>query len=51
MILMNRAPLPDDAQSRTIAEILSKSLSGGQLARIKGSESRAMIILLDHLSL
>ena len=48
---MNRAPLPDDAQSRTIAEILSKSLSGGQLARIKGSESRAMIILLDHLSL
>ena len=52
MILMNRAPLPDDAQSRTIAEILSKSLSGGPLlARIKGSESRAMIILLDHLSL
>jgi len=51
MILMNRAPLPDDAQSRTIAEILSKSLSGGQLARIKGSESRAMIILIDHLSL
>lgn len=51
MILMNRAPLPDDAQSRTIAEILSKSLSGGQLARIKGSESRAMIVLLDHLSL
>ena len=51
IILMNRAPLPDDAQSRTIAEILSKSLSGGQLARIKGSESRAMIILLDHLSL
>ena len=51
MILMNRAPLPDDAQSRTIAEILSKSLSGGQLARIKGSESRAMIILLNHLSL
>lgn len=52
MILMNRAPLPDDAQSRTIAEILSKSLSGGPLlARIKGSESRAMIVLLDHLSL
>jgi diguanylate cyclase (GGDEF)-like protein len=51
IILMNRAPLPDDAQSRTIAEILSKSLSGGQLARIKGSESRAMIVLLDHLSL
>ena len=52
MILMNRAPLPDDAQSRTIAEILSKSLSGGPLlARIKGFESRAMIILLDHLSL
>jgi two-component system cell cycle response regulator len=52
MILMNRAPLPDDAQSRTISEILSKSLSGGPLlARIKGSESRAMIILLDHLSL
>lgn len=51
MILMNRAPLPDDAQSRTIAEILSKSFSGGQLARIKGSESRAMIILIDHLSL
>jgi diguanylate cyclase (GGDEF)-like protein len=52
MILMNRALLPDDAQSRTIAEILSKSLSGGPLlARTKGSESRAMIILLDHLSL
>jgi len=51
MILMNRAPLPDDAQSRTIAEILSKCLSGGKLARIKGSESRAMIILLDHLYL
>jgi two-component system cell cycle response regulator len=51
MMLMNRAPLPDDAQSRTMAEILSKSLSGGQLARIKGSESRAMIVLLDHLSL
>jgi diguanylate cyclase (GGDEF)-like protein len=51
MMLMNRAPLPDDAQSRTLAEILSKSLSGGQLARIKGSESRAMIVLLDHLSL
>jgi len=51
IILMNRAPLPDDAQSRTIAEILSKSLSGGQLARIKGSESRAMLVLLDHLSL
>ena len=52
MILMNRAPLPDDAQSRTIAEILTKSLSGGPLlARVKGSESRAMIVLLDHLSL
>lgn len=52
IILMNRAPLPDDAQSRTIAEILSKSLSGGPLlARTKGSESRAMIILLDYLSL
>jgi diguanylate cyclase (GGDEF)-like protein len=52
MILMNRALLPDDAQSRTIAEILSKSLSGGPLlARTKGSESRAMIILLDYLSL
>jgi diguanylate cyclase (GGDEF)-like protein len=49
---MNRALLPDDAQSRTIAEILSKSLSGAPLlTRIKGSESKAIIILLDHLSL
>jgi two-component system cell cycle response regulator len=52
MMLMNRALLPDDAQSRTMAEILSKSLSGGPLlVRTKGSESKAMIILLDHLSL
>ena len=51
MMLMNRALLPDDTQPRTVAEILSKSLSEAPLlTRIKGSESRAMIILLDHLS-
>ena len=51
MMVMNRALLPDDAQSRTIAEMLSKNLSGSPVrVRIKGSESRAMIILLDLLS-
>jgi len=51
MMLMNRALLPDDTQPRTVAEILSKSLSEAPLlTRIKESESRAMIILLDHLS-
>jgi diguanylate cyclase (GGDEF)-like protein len=49
---MNRALLPDDGQSRTIAEILSKSLSVGPLlARTKGPKATALIILLDHLSL
>lgn len=51
MILMNRAPLPDVGQSHTLNEILSKNLSGAQvLTRIKGSESKALIVLLDHLS-
>jgi len=52
MVLMNRALLPDGAQSRTVAEVLSKNLSGTPLlARIRGSGSRAMIILLDHVPL
>jgi diguanylate cyclase (GGDEF)-like protein len=53
MILMKRALLPDDVQSLTIAEILSNNFSSVTplLARIKGSESRAMIILFDRLSL
>lgn len=52
MNLMNRAPLPDEAQSRTIVEILSKNLSGAPiLARMKGLKTKAMIVLLDHLSL
>ena len=52
MMVMNRALLPEDMQSRTIAKMLSKSLSGSPVgARVKGSESKAMIILLDQLSL
>lgn len=51
MILMNRAPLPDDRQSHTVTEILSNSISGAPiLLRVKGSESKALIVLLHHLS-
>jgi len=51
MMVMNRALLPDDMQPRTIAEMLSKSLSGSLVgARIKRAGSKAMFILLDHLS-
>jgi len=51
MILMNNAPLPDDGQPHTIGEILSGRLSGTPaLATIKGTESKAMIVLLNRLS-
>lgn len=48
---MNRAPLQDNTQLRTIHEILSKGLTGAPiLARVKGSASKALILFLDHLS-
>ena len=51
MILMNGAPLPDDGQPHTISEILSGRLSGSPtLGKIIGSESKALIVLLNHLS-
>jgi diguanylate cyclase (GGDEF)-like protein len=51
MLLMNGAPLPDDRQPHTIREILSESLSGTPtIAKIKGTESKAVIVLLGHLS-
>lgn len=51
MILMNGAPLPDDRQPHTISEILLESLSGTPtIAKIKGTESKAVIVLLGHLS-
>jgi diguanylate cyclase (GGDEF)-like protein len=48
---MNRASLPDNGQTSTIAEILSKKdLEVPLLSSIKGSKSKVMIILLDNLS-
>lgn len=48
---MNRAPLQDNTQLRTVHEILTKSLTGAPiLARVKGSASKALILFLDHLS-
>jgi len=52
MILMNGALLPEDAQSLTLAEILSKNFSSAASLRsmINHPESKAILILLDHLS-